>query len=152
MPISDWKVGMPAVYTDTYTNDPKGRVVKTTVTKVGRLYVTTNGGKQFDVTNVPGVEHNAYSSAAFLYTPEQYGEEAYREQVRRAILDQFDWRGRCRAELNLILRIGDVLGIEKPRHLQRLVPSIEELRTSVEQLGRDMEEDWKRDREGMGKG
>lgn len=148
MPLSDWKVGMPAIYTDTYTNDPKGRVIRTTITKIGRLYVTINGGKQFDVTNTPGVEHNAYSTSALLYTIEQYEEEAYREEVRKAILDQFDWRGRCRAELNITIRIGDVLGIEKPKHLQRLIPTIEELRTSVEQLGRDMELDRKRDREG----
>lgn len=118
MPLSDWKVGVPAVYTDTYTNDPKGRVVRTTITKIGRLYVTIKGGKQFDVTNIPGVEHNAYSTSALLYTPEQYEEEAYREQVRRAVLDQFDWRGRCRAELDVTIRIGDVLGVEKPKHLQ----------------------------------
>jgi hypothetical protein len=148
MPLSDWKVGMPAIYTDTYTNDPKGRVIRTTITKIGRLYVTINGGKQFDVTNTPGVEHNAYSTSALLYTIEQYEEEAYREEVRKAILDQFDWRGRCRAELNITIRIGDVLGIEKPKHLQKLIPTIEELRTSVEQLGRDMELDRKRDREG----
>jgi hypothetical protein len=148
MPLSDWKVGMPAVYTDTYTNDPKGRVVKTTITKIGRLYVTINGGKQFDVTNIPGVEHNAYSTSALLYTPEQYEEESYREQVRRAVLDQFDWRGRCRAELDVTIRIGDVLGVEKPKHLQKLVPTIEELRTEVEQLERVMELDRKRDREG----
>jgi len=138
MSLSDWKVGMPALYTDTYTNDPKGRVVKTTITKVGRLYVTINGGKQFDVTNIPGVEHNAYSTAALLYTIEQYEEEAYREQVRRAVLDQFDWRGRCKADLDILLRIGDVLGIEKPKHLQRVVPTIEELRTRVESLNVDL--------------
>lgn len=148
MPLSDWKVGMPAIYTDVYTNDPKGRVIRTTITKIGRLYVTINGGKQFDVTNVPGVEHNAYSTAALLYTIEQYEEEAYREEVRKAILDQFDWRGRCRAELNVTIRIGDVFGIKKPKHLQKLIPTIEELRTSVEQLGRDLELDRKRDREG----
>ena len=138
MSLSDWKVGMPALYTDTYTNDPKGRVVKTTITKVGRLYVTINGGKQFDVTNIPGVEHNAYSTAALLYTIEQYEEEAYREQVRRAVLDQFDWRGRCKADLDILLRIGDVLGIEKPKHLQRVGPTIEELRTRVESLNVDL--------------
>jgi hypothetical protein len=148
MPLSDWKVGMPAIYTDTYTNDPKGRVIRTTITKIGRLYVTINGGKQFDVTNIPGVEHNAYSTSALLYTPEQYEEESYLEQVRRAVLDQFDWRGRCRAELDLAIRIGDVLGIEKPKHLQKLVPTIEELRTEVEQLEKVMELDRKRDREG----
>ena len=143
MPLSDWKVGMPAVFTDTYTNDPKGRVVKTTITKIGRLYVTVNGGKQFDVTNVPGVEHNPYSSAALLYTPEQFEEEVYREQVRKAVLEQFDWRGRCRAEIGITLRIGDVLGIEKPAHLKTKEVTIEELRTGVEQLGRDMENDRK---------
>lgn len=132
MSLSDWKVGMPAVYTDTYTNNPKGRVVQTTITKIGRLYVTIKGNKQFDVTNIPGVEHNAYSTSALLYTPEQYEEEVYREQVRRAVLDQFNWRGRCRSELDVTIRIGDVLGVEKPKHLQKLVPTIEELHTGVE--------------------
>ena len=97
-------------------------------------YVTVNGGKQFDVTNVPGVEHNAYSAAALLYTIEQYEEETYREEVRKAVLEQFDWRGRCKAELNTTIRIGDVLGIEKPKHLQKVEITIEELRTKVENL------------------
>jgi hypothetical protein len=138
MPLSDWKVGMSAVFTDTYTNDPKGRVVHTTIIKIGHKYVTIKGGKQFDVTNVPGVEHKAYSSAALLYTPEQYAEESYREQVRKAVLEKFDWRGRCIAELSITIRIGDVLGIEKPPHLQTKEVTIEELRTKVDNLNVDL--------------
>jgi hypothetical protein len=118
MPLSDWKVGMLAVYTDTYTNDPKGRVVRTTIIKVGRSYVTVKGGKQFNVTHVPGIEHNPFSSAALLYTPEQYEEFVYQEAVRKEVLNQFNDMGRCKADLALTLRIGDVLGIEKPWHLQ----------------------------------
>jgi hypothetical protein len=122
MSLSDWKVGMPAVFTDTYTNDPKGRVVKTIINKIGRKYVTVNGGKQFDVTSVPGVEHNPYTSAALLYTPEQYEEERYQEEVRKEVLKHYGTMGCIRADLLLTIRIGDVLGIEKPEHLRSLVP------------------------------
>lgn len=133
MPLSDWTEGMSVIVTD-ITNDPKGRVVRTTITKVGRKYVTVRGGRQFDVSHVPGTEHNPVYSGAFLYNPEQFEEEVYKQKVRTAVLDHFDNRGGLHVELSLALRIGDVLGIEKPAHLKTQEVTIEELRTKVEAL------------------
>lgn len=95
-----WKVGKTVVVID---SKGKSEATLTTITKVGQKYVTALG-KRFYVMK-PGLPRQIGSAKLenplVLYTLEQISELAYMMSAQ-------------------LLQIGDVLGIARPKHLQKV--------------------------------
>jgi hypothetical protein len=106
-----WKVGKTVVVID---SKGKNEATLTTITKVGKKYVTALG-KRFYVMK-PGISRQIGSAKLenplVLYTLEQISELAYMKQVQEVLLKLV-----MSAQL---LQIGDVLGIARPKHLQKV--------------------------------
>lgn len=104
---------MPVVILDQYTNQPDKRVVRTTITGVGRKWIKTAEGYMFDATVVPPKSEG--SGYRYLYTEEMFDERQYRESVRKALLEFTSHI--INPPIEQVLKLGDAVGIPRPPHL-----------------------------------
>jgi len=109
---SKWEVGQAVTVYFSHANQGTARFQNTTITKVGRKYISVAGlpGSKFDAEYEPPMEDHS-----LLYTPTGYVEMMYAKDVRHA-LDSSKY-GRD-YPMSLLLQIGDYFGIKRPEHLR----------------------------------
>ncbi len=112
MSASDWKIGQAVVAYLPYHNTD--RVRRTLITGIGRKFITVGGlTHRFDMTKNPPASNHGSGTDGYLYTPEQYDELQYSEQVIRRVTSQAN-----QLPLSFLLMIGDFFGIQRPEHLR----------------------------------
>jgi hypothetical protein len=111
MSIKDWHVGQSVVVHFPHANQGSIRQLDTEIVKLGRKYITVRGVQgEFDA-DLPIPR----SGQEELYTPEGYQEKVY---VTSVLLELDRNRSLSRIPAQVLIPIGDYLGIEKPEHLQ----------------------------------
>lgn len=115
----EWSMGQEVVEYDSSATMSE-RVKKGKITKIGRLYVTTSNGHEFDTRlSPPMTRPGSVGSRVSLYDQQGWDERLWREQVRVELMKLFEY-GSSYLEIptTTMLKLGEAVGTKPPAHLQ----------------------------------